>query len=332
MSKETAMAMATGVPVAPVQGTGGANETPANPNTTAAQPAAAPGDPRMQALLKKEVALVNDRAVLNRQKQEQEQRIKDADAMLARGKSFEETLAKDPVAALRLIGFSETQIFNVMAEANKEKPVKTPEEIAAETTRKILDDDKKSEAQKKAEADAKTQSEANDLAVKTSIRDLVTKPENADKLEYVVYHGEIAQEIIRETLFQLAGQAQQLAKNKGEEFVIDEARAQELLSQAAEAVEEWYFNSDKAMQAKIKKRRAITGETAAEATAAVVAQEQNQTPASANVPNEPAKQKTLTNRVSASTPAQPGARETREQKRSRLERALATGDTSLIRG
>lgn len=327
MSKESAMAMATGnpapaAPAAPVEGLNAAtNQPPATPNTS---------DPRMQALLKKEVSLVNERSAFNKQKQEWEQKSKTADEILGKAKSFEETLAKDPVAALRLIGFSETQIFNVMAAAQEPAKVKTPEEIAAETTQKMLKERDETDAKRNAEMQAK----ANDAAITTSIKSILTDPANAEKFEYCAYLGEIAQDNIRKTLFALADQAQAEAKGRGEQFIVDEPMAQKLLMEAVEATEKWYFDADTAMQAKIKKRRAITGETTAEATAVVVAQEENKTPPATNpVPNTTQERRasTLTNRVSATSAAMAAQRESKEQKRQRLEQILATGDTKLLR-
>lgn len=332
MSKESAMAVATGQPaptvqppVAPIEGTNAAANPP--------QPATVTTDPRLQALLKKEVALVNERSAWNKQKQDLEQRAKSADEILGRAKQFEDLKAKDPVAALRLIGYSETEIFNIMAAAQEPAKTKTPEEIAQETTNKVLKERDAADAKRNAELVAKQ----NDEQVDSSISSVLKDPVNADKYEYCAYHGEIAQGIIKETLFLLAGQVQAEAQSKGEQFVIDEAKAQELLVAAVEAVEDYYFETDKAMQGKIKKRRAITGETTAEATAAVAAQEANTQAAATNpAPAVPTPQEkrttTLSSRVSATSVAMAGQKESPAQKRARLEQILATGDTKLLRG
>lgn len=328
MSKESAMAVATGAPV-PV--------TPGVADAVTPQAASTPGstDPRIQALLKKEVGLVKEREAFNRQKQEWEQRTKQADAVLAKAKQFEDTLQTDAVAALKLIGYSDTQIFNIMADANKEKPQKTPEEIAAETTQKFLKERDEADAKKNAEL----QEKSNARAVTTAIHNLLGDPANAEKLEYCAYYADAAQEIIKDTLFEFAAQAQKEAKDKGEILNIDDVIAQRLLMEAAEAVEAWYESSDKEMQAKIKKRKALTGETTAEATAAVasetvVAPVPAAAPPPPKAPENPAAQsraKTITNRVAATSPALAGQKETKAQKRARLERVLSTGDRGLLR-
>lgn len=326
MSKESAFAMATGTPAPVATQTEGAAVV-ATPEAPAAQTTV---DPRIQALLKKEVGLVKERDAFNKQKQDWEQRVKQADELLARGKQFEDTLKTDAVAALRLIGYNETQIFNMMAEAGKEKPVKTPEEAAKEETQRLLKERDDADAKKH----ATDQQQANERAVTTSITSLINKPENADKYEYCAFQGEMAHDIIRQTLFQFA--SDEMKANPG--MVFDQANSNALLSEAADAVEAWYEETDKLMTEKIKKRKKLTGESTAEATAAVVEAEVKRpevtlappTPAQAM---QAARQKTLTNRVAATSPALAGktSPETQAQKRDRLEQVLRTGDRSLLR-
>lgn len=311
MSKEAAMAMIkTGAPAPAVQTTAPATTTPgAAPATTSEAPATAtPTDPRIQALLKKETTLVRERESFNKEKASYDERIKRADELLARGKTFEETLRKDPVEALKLIGLSDTQIFNVMAEANKEKPAKTPEEIAREETQRLL--------KERDDSDAKTREEqlkvANAQAVTTAITKLVTAPESAEKYEYINHHGPMGHEIVRETLFEFAKQLQ------GQD--IDQATAEKLLAEAADSVEDWFEQQDLAME-KLKKREKRRTPAAPEP----VVEQPRITTTVVTTPEQP-KPKTLTNRVTATSAAASSRKETPTQKRERLIEELRRGD------
>lgn len=314
MSRETAMAVATGTPPPAAPAAPDAVVGPEAANAPAATPqAAAPttSDPRMSALLKKEVALVNERQAFGRQKAEHEARLKQADTILNKGKLFEDTLSRDPVEALKLIGFSDTQIFNIMAESQKEKPTKTAEEIAKEETLKVL--------KERDEADAKRRSEqemsANDRAVNSSIQEIVTRAENQEKFAHCAYHGEDAHEIIKDTLYGFA--KQEAERNPG--IVFDKQTSEALLLEATEAIERWYREGYKKMRSK------FDPENPAPAAPEVVA-----APEPAPTAQE-TRAKTLTNRIAPTTAAIQNQRETAEQKRSRLERVLATGDKSLLR-
>ena len=114
MSKEAAMASLTGTP-APA-----AAVTPATETSAAA---AKPESDRFAHLAKREAHLVN------RDKDLKERELK-AKALLDKGELFEATRKKNPVEALKLIGFTETDILNYLAEQDS-VPDPTPEEKAA---------------------------------------------------------------------------------------------------------------------------------------------------------------------------------------------------------
>lgn len=340
MSKESAMALAKGgpLPTTTIPVTPAATATPEVPNapSTAAAPTQTSADPRMQTLLKKEVDLVKQREMFNRQKQDLEQKAKSADEILGRAKQFEELKKTDPVAALKLIGYSETEIFNIMAAANEPAKTKTPEEIASETTQKLLKERDDAEAKRNAEATAS----ANDQAVTSSIRSVLSNPENVEKFELCALSGGPAEEQIRETLFAFAEADSKEAKARGEQYVLTEEAAQKLLVEATEAVEGTYranvkeLSGTKAFTALMKELGWTKAEIAAVAAAAVpaapvVTTTVVETPAQVAAA---ARTKTLTNRVSPTSAALNSApRETQAQKRARLESVLRTGDTALLR-
>lgn len=329
MSKESAMALATGIaPVNPAVAAGAPNE----PSTPAQAPTQA-ADPRLQSLLKKETEIVRQREVFNRQKQEWEEKSKRADEILGRGKQFEDMLKTDPVAALKLIGYSETQIFNVMAQANEAPKEKTAEEIARETTEKML--------KERDENDQKTRSEqtaqANERAVVNGIKSLITKPENLEKFELCSLSGSHAEDQIKQTLYQFVAEDQKDAQSRGIKYEITEEQAGKLLEEAAEAVEGLYrenikeVSSTKAFTAMMKEMgwskaeiQAALAEAEAPVTTTVITPPPNS--------QAPLRPKTITNRVAATTQAMTTNRpETERQKRDRLETILKTGDTTLFR-
>lgn len=317
MSRETAMAAAAGMNPAPA--TPPAAAPPANGAAPAAAPQVptTPTDPRVQALLKKEADLVRRQELFAKERQGYDERIKNADGILAKGKKFEETLAKDPVEALRLIGFTETQIFNVMAAAQAEPKAKTPDEIAREETQRILKERDEADAKVRSEENAK----ANEAAIFSGISRVKAVPENAKKYTMLIRNGNMADQIVAETLKEFAKQV--------DPKDIDQAGAEKLLSEACDAVESWYRDQFKSMVSNddVVEMLVEMGFTKKQAEAAAAAAG---APAAA-APAPAAKAPTIARAAATATAVQTGAKETYAQKRARLEESLRTGDKSLLR-
>jgi hypothetical protein len=186
------------------------------------------------------VQLARKEADLQRQRQEVAAEREKIQAAAQEYQKYLQLKQTDPVAALKVLGFSETDIFNYMA-ANQ--PVElSPEEKAAKAAESAT------EARIKAfeDAQAKKQQEAQEQADKRVIdqyRDNVAKiiTGNPLKFEYCAYHGPAAQELIYETV----------------KAIVDSSQGADVPTpeEAALLVEQFYEEEDKTMSTTIKKRQ-----------------------------------------------------------------------------
>ncbi len=217
---------------------------------------------------------------------------------------FEDTKKKDPVEALKLIGFSEQDIFNFLAA--QEKKEQTPVETATEVATKIADE--KIAALKKEQADKETKLIADRDAglIKEFRSGLASVVEgNKDKYEYCAYNGPAAIDLAYRTVLQI------VEDSKGEDIPTAE--------EAIQMIEELYEEEDKAMMS-IKKRQPKTEESVVETKTTPERTRTVTTPAG-HTPVAPAIQKTRTLSNAARPTAAATTRvanETREQKRERL--------------
>lgn len=319
MSKASAMSLATGQPtnnVNPSLITGAMNDVPRETNGTS--PGLAPTDPpvntgidsdRFAKLAKKEAEIQKERnewkVTAAKERAEIEELKKKLKDPYDKIQAFQALKAKDPVAALKEIDFTETDIFNFLA--NQEKPKEpTIEEIAKAAAGEELG--KYKEEQAKIANDAQRAREQGLITqYSTQIGDAIKA--NPDKYEYANYYGESAKELAMEF-------ATENVKLNGELLTPD---------QIAEAVEEYYEEQDKAMSV-IKKRAPRTAEIEASKEAPFT-----RTPVRTRTLSPQAGQpaaapmKTLTNKVTATAASTITRRETHEQKRERLINALRTG-------
>lgn len=296
MSKEAALAAAQPAPT----------ETVAAPTETA-QPAAdataqAKADAAsFAALAKREAQLVREREAF---KKEQETYRPQVEAILSKAKTFEELRGKDPVAALKAIGLTDTEIFNIFAEKPAPKEL-TPEEKIAETASKAAEAKLKEyqDAQAKAQAEAQKETDKKLLTTfRGSIAEFIKA--NADKYEYCAYKPEVALEQAYAII------VENLRQSNGEELID--------FKEAVEMAEAFFEEEDKEMQTRIKKRQAA----AAPAPEATKAPERTRTVTSADPNYKPApvttRTRTLSNDTGVTTRQARPANETREQKRERL--------------
>jgi hypothetical protein len=239
-------------------------------------------------LAKKEVALQKEREAFKAERAQFEvERAKFAEAG-KKFQGFEELKAKDPIAAMKLAGFTDTEVFNFYAnaEANK-KAAESPEAKAvAAAEAKIKEFE---ERQTKAAQDAKA---AQDTQTITQFKGKISQTVAADKdkYEFCNFHGPAAEALIYETV-------EAVFKESGD--VLTPAEASDL-------VEKYYEDQAKA-QLTLKK----LGVKAPEAPAKPE-------------PSAPAPSKTLTNRVAATGASSIPAKETREQKKERLINEIKT--------
>jgi hypothetical protein len=267
---------------------------------------------RLAILAKKEAKIQREREEFQRQREAWLQEKKQADEYLKRGKEFDETRKTDPVAALKMIGFTDAEIMNYLAgQASKADP--TPEDIARKAAQEEIEKLKieQTEAQKK-------QEEARNERLVTNLKSQISNAikSEAEKFEYCAFEGpaaeDLAYEIIVETL-----------KESDELITAEEALA---------LAEDYYEMRDKEMT-KLRKRQAGQPVEAAVPPTALEINTEKEAPSSmkrglppkSNVA-PPQRAKPLTNQITANAPSVSAPRrETREEKKERLAEALRRG-------
>lgn len=302
MSKASAFQMASGTSATPAPAV---QAVPIQPGIVEApqvqQPVQTPDEltsSRLAILAKKEAQIVKDREAYKREREETLKQRSEADQILAKAREFEQTRLKDPVAALKMLGFSETEIFNYMAQAEKTEP--TTEDIARrisqEETQKVRDD-----LQKQKDDDLRVENDRLITNLRNDISSSITK--NAEKFEYCAFEPDAEAQVY--------------------EIIVENLKAnKELLSveQALEIAEEFYYEKDKAAQ-NLKKRQALFKP----AEGVIVESQAKTTPAEKPKPAA-SRSPTLTNRVTATAASLSSpARETASQKKERLAEVLRRG-------
>jgi len=308
MSKAAAMALMTGLPASSheVKPSLLTPDVPASGNADSQPEAAAPKEElqssRLAILAKKEAALIKEREAL---KKDREQYLKDkevADGYLKRGKEFDETFSKDKKAALKLLGYTDTDIVNFMAEADIKEP--TAEDIA----RRVAKEEAQTLRDEMAKEKAENQTAYNNRLVtglKTDIKNSIK--DNPDKYDFCTFEGPEAETMAYQV-------------------IVDELKETgKLLSHtdALDIVEELLEEQDKERRARIKKLQAAKTDALSSDKSAPTSLKDAE-PLKSN-----AKPKTLTNAIAPTTAASVAPRsETRDQKKQRLVNALlAMGKT-----
>lgn len=290
MSAESALALATGTPVA--NGVVGAQIAE---GTLAPEAPKELESTRFTHLAKKESALVKERESFKREKQEFESQREKLTAAEKRVQEFEALKQKDSVAALKFAGFSDTDVMNYLAAAEDKS---TPEEKAAKAAQGEIQKFRDEQTKKETEAQTKRNKE-----VIGKFKNDITKhiSNDKDKYEYCNFNGSIAEELILETVSQVFEDTKQIIS----------------VEEAAQMVEEYYEGLDKQMST-LKKRQ--PREAVQEAKKQV---EMLKAEVSPGQPNRTTK--TLSNRATATVASTIPKTETRSQKRERLIQKLAAG-------
>lgn len=298
-------------PVEPVAGTG-------------ADPAAgaAGGEPgkddlqssRLAIFAKKEAALQKEREALKKDREEWEKSEKaEASRIVGLEKQFKETFSKDKLAAFRLLGYTDTDLINMMTGVEENKAAGggglSPDEVRAiirEETGKV-----RQEFEEKEKNQLSERNESMVKGLKADIKEMVKA--QAEKYEYCAFEGNEANE-----------KAYQIIHDHLKATVSDDKPYGELLTieAALDIAEEYFEKRDEAMQV-LKKRQAKFGGTAAAASGELGAptSAKEGEPTRSNMPQP--RGRTLTNSVTASAAAAAAPQnETREQKKERLSKYL----------
>lgn len=306
MSKDAALALVTGQNA--TEGTPGLVPQPEKEETTPPKL----DSERFAALAKRETDFVKKQQLL---KQEREAFEKERDALKPIAEQYREYQAlkgKDPVAALKLMGFSETDIINFLAAEAKEEP--SAEERAAQAAAKVTEEKIKEfeAAQAKKEAAAIQERDAKTIqAFRADIAQAIES--DKDKYEYCAHYGQAAEELA------YAFTCEVVRQSKGLEVIT----AQE----AIQMVEEYYEEQDQAMNALKKRKPKEAPADAAAEGAQPPERTRTVTPGnpSAQQPKAPLSKVRESNGAVSAASARARMSETREQKRERLKSWLATG-------
>lgn len=335
MSKATALAMLTGDPNAGAAAKPGLITPDVNPSSAGAATAAGgaaetvaqttdkivPKDEitagRLAIIAKREAALQKEREQIKKDREQLLSEKEESDRYRQRGKQFDELWAKDKVAALKLIGASDTEIINIVAgeESAEETAEVAARRIAQEESQKIRDE---LATEKKTIA-----AERNAFLIEQLKTDITTKIKaDAEKYEYIAAEG------VEGELQVYAFIEEDLKANKD-----DPNHKMLTVEEAAQLAEEYYEERDKAFDA-LKKRKSRLSPTpaAAESTSPAGAQAARGTSAGAPPTSnaKPARAPTLTNEVTATGAAIANSRavrrETESEKKARIIEKIKRGE------
>lgn len=293
MSKESAMAVATAsVPIPTTQ-----VDSPAQLSTETAKPLPSTA---LGQLARKEAELV-------RQKQEFKKERESLEVDKKRVQEFETKFKQDPVGAIKGLGYSETDIFNYLA--NQEKPEPTAEEKAAAAAKEAVDNSLKTWEQAQTEKQVKAQQDQDNSLIDGYKRELSKAIEsNKDQFEYCSYYGKEAQDLAYEITL----------------AVVKESDGKEVISpeEAIKMAEEYFEMKDNEMM-NLRKRQSKFKPSEPTKTAQPERTRTVSTPPTAGeqpkLPTTVSRVRTLTNAATSTVAsARINRLETREQKRERL--------------
>jgi len=257
-------------------------------------------------LAKKEQELVRKRQEFKKEQEKFAAERQETEQIKKQVAQFYETRQKDPIAAMKSLGFTETEIFNYIAASEKKEP--TPEERAAQIASQAAEARIKAfeDAQAKKAAEAET---SNIKRLEAAYRGDLNKTVTADKERYkwVLHVGRGAIEQA------YANAMVQAELTNGKELLTPE--------EALDMVEEYLREDD--MGKEVLRNRPPSKAPEPEKA------ERSRT---VNPPEDPSyqpkptitRQRTLTNAATA-VGTKPRAPETREQKKARLADMLRKG-------
>jgi hypothetical protein len=201
----------------------------------AAPPVKDSPDDKFGQMTKREVKLFKEREEVKREREELQRLKADLEGKIKPFKEFEELLGKDRLAALRSLGFTDTDIANSLVDGPKEETAEQKAERIADLKIKQYEERQNAKAQKE-------QTDRNNEVIKefrTQRLPAFIKA-NAEKYEYVAAYGAEGEAQVFEVYNQV------IVDSKGQEVLT--------LDQAAQIVEEYYEERDKEM-GNLKKRQ-----------------------------------------------------------------------------
>jgi hypothetical protein len=307
MSREGALNLLSGTPtVSNIPQSSGQATTPPQGETKTETPKE-PDSTAFSHLAKKEAELVREREALKAEKEETARQLEIAKKIKAEYDDYQSTKTKDPVAALKKLGFSETDIINYLAaeETREISPEEKAAKAAQDATEKRLKEFEEAQTQKQLEIQ-KAEDEKVIAGFKSQLGQTIAK--DKEKFKYCDFYGPIAEDLAWRTVQQV------VMDSKGTDILT----AQE----AIELVEGYYKDEDERMS-KLRLPKAEPKEElpAPERTRTV-------TPGDPTQPVRPTitKTRTLSNTTTATVAAtRHKMNETREEKKARLAERLRNG-------
>lgn len=297
MSKQAAMALATGQPVTEVTPSLITPDLPPPSDAAPVAPEVKNGlaSDRIALLAKKEAKIVARDLEIKKREAELKEIEAKYKATIDEVENFKTKRKSNPIEALKEIGFTETEIVNYIAAQENKEP--TTEEIAKKIAAEELDNYKKEQA----EIAAKAEKAKNEATIKEYRADIVAAiKSDPEKYEFSNFYAAESEDL-------------------GYRLALEYARLGEeppTPKQIAESVEWYYEQKDKEMTEKIKKRQLV------QKTSDLPVKEE---PLKPRVNPQPTPSKTLTNKVAATTASTMVRRETFEQKKQRLIESLKNG-------
>ncbi len=196
---------------------------------------------RFTQIAKKEAALVKERESFKKELQAfkvQEQEIAKYKEAWKMVNEIAELQKVDEIAAMRKAGFNDANIMNLLSQTQENV---SPEERAAKMAKAEVDKYRIEQEAKEKERDRINQESKkleNDRTIakfKDDIGNVIKL--NADKYEYCNYHGDSAKELVYNTI----------------SAILEDSNEMISTDEAAQLVEDWYEEQDKAMES-LKKR------------------------------------------------------------------------------
>ena len=291
MSKETAMNMlnqTTTTPTTPTEVTSENKGLPTDESVTS----------RSLALFaKKEAKIQKEREDFKRQQEEFAKERDKVNEISRKAKEFDDLRTKDPIAALRLLGFSEADLFNYLSTNQKTEP--TVEEVA----RKVAEEETKKVREELAREQQQKEEQTNKERIDNFKADIANQVKaKAEEFKLIAFRGREGEEQIYEYITEVLKETKELIS-------IDEAMKD---------VEELYRMEAEEAYNMVKPKEEPKVEAKVETPPA--------TPVAKPKPSTPPK--TLSNKITPTVSAVANAslkRETPQEKRSRLEEALRRG-------
>lgn len=227
MSKESALALIPSTPTSVLPVEAPALETPKEPTQL--------DSTRFSHLAKKEQQLQKEREAFKLEQRlinEEKEKLKPIHEKLQK---FEELKTKDMVAAIKSLGFSDTDVMNYFASL---EDTSTPEEKATKAAQSEIQKFKDEQSRLQAEAQAKSGERlVNDF--RKNVDTLITS--DKDKFEYCNYYDTEAKALIEETMLS----------------VIEQSEGNDVdYKEVVQLVEDFYEERDKSMNS-LKKRNPI---------------------------------------------------------------------------